>query len=251
MTQTQKNYTDQDFEIASRLVDEHNQKVGESKIIFVIDLTGAKRCYFTLYRFNSGPCSPHVNPYIYLRNLSLDLVEAAKKVATGAGLPILLYSDENRLPERFDADQISFGKYKGQTLSEVYEKDPGYIVWLAKNHEPDTKRGQKFSEMVYGLRDLYFQTLSEKHRETSTSVWVGEIKDRLDLTLTVLYKKIIPESNPKYLSQDINGNLFEFWSALSLEKDSQIRVRGTVTKHIENLSRKITRINRVALVDTK
>jgi hypothetical protein len=105
--------------------------------------------------------------------------------------------------------------------------------------------------MVYGLRDLYFQTLSEKHRETSTSVWVGEIKDRLDLTLTVLYKKIIPESNPKYLSQDINGNLFEFWSALSLEKDSQIRVRGTVTKHIENLSRKITRINRVALVDTK
>jgi uncharacterized protein (DUF3820 family) len=251
MTETLKNYTEQDFEIASRLVYQHNQKVGESKIIFVVDLTGAKRCYFTLYRFNSGPCSPHVNPYTYLRNLSLDLVEAVKKVATGKGLPILLYSDENRLPERFDADQISFGKYKGQTLSEVYEKDPGYIVWLAKNHQPDTKRGQKFSEMVYGLRDLYFQALSEKNLETCKSIWVGEPKSRLDLDLTVLYKKIIPESNPKYLTQDSNGNLFEFWSALSLEKDSQVRVRGTVTKHIENLSRKITRINRVALVDTK
>lgn len=247
MTQTIKNYTDQDFEIASRLVDEHNQKVGESKFIFVIDLTGDKRCYFTLYRFNSGPCSPHVNPYTYLRNLSLDLVEATKKVATGKGLPILLHSDENRLPERFDADQISFGKYKGQTLSEVYEKDPSYIVWLAKNHKPDTKRGQKFSEILFGLRDLYFQTLSEKNNETCTSVWVGEPKSRLDLELTVLYKKNIPDSNPKYFSQDINGNLFEFWSALSLEKDSQIRVRGTVTKHIENLSRKITRINRVTL----
>jgi uncharacterized protein (DUF3820 family) len=251
MTQTFKNYTDQDFEIASRLVDEHNQKVGESKVIFVVDLTGAKRCYFTLYRFNHGPGSPYVNPYTYLRNLSLDLVEAVKKVATGKGLPILLYSDDNRLPERFDADQISFGKYKGQTLTEIYEKDPGYIVWLAKNHEPDTKRGQKFSEMVYGLRDLYFQTLSEKNRETCKSVWVGEIKNRLDLNLTVLSKKMVSESNPKYLTQDTNGNLFEFWSALPLERGSEVLVRGTVTKHTENLSRKITRINRVALVEKK
>ena len=42
MTETLKNYTEQDFEIASRLVYQHNQKVGESKIIFVVDLTGAK-----------------------------------------------------------------------------------------------------------------------------------------------------------------------------------------------------------------
>jgi len=247
MTQTCKNYTDQDFEIALRLVDEHNQKVGESKVIFVVDLTGAKRCYFTLYRFNSGPGSPHVNPYTYLRNLSLDLVEAVKKVATGKGLPILLYSGDNRLPERFDVDQISFGKYKGQTLTEIYEKDPGYIVWLAKNYEPDTKRGRKFSEMVFGLRDLYFQTLSEKNKETCKSQWIGVEKQRLPLALTPLSKKKYQESNPKYLLKDTEENLYEFWFNGDLEIGEEVILKGTVVKHIESLSRKITRLNRVTL----
>lgn len=247
MTNTVKNYTDQEFELASQLVDEHNQKVGESKRIFVVDTTGAKRCYFTLYRFNTGPGSPHVNPYTYLRNLSLDLVEAVKKVATGRGLPILLYSGDNRLPERFNADQISFGKYKGQTLFEVYEKDPRYVVWLAKNY---TGKRNQFLEIATGLSDLYFQTLSEINRETCKSVWVGEPKTRLDLSLTVLFRKSVGDDKPKYLTQDADGNLFEFWLNESLEKGSQVQVRGTVIKHYENLSRKITRINRVVLSKT-
>jgi len=30
-------------------------------------------------------------------------------------------------------DKILFGKYKGKTISEIAEENPGYIVWLDEN----------------------------------------------------------------------------------------------------------------------
>lgn len=32
---------------------------------------------------------------------------------------------------RYETVQVSFGKYRGESLAEIYERDPDYICWLA------------------------------------------------------------------------------------------------------------------------
>lgn len=258
---TTKNYTEVDFLKAEEWVKNHNLSItGEGVVslddasypnVFLISLTGQKNCYFTLYLYKTGKVSPHVNPYKYIKNLSLDLLEAVRKVATGKGLPIILVSDVNNLPKKSVEDQkIPFGKYKGEDVEEVFDKDPQYIVWLSKNYNPTTKTGQALWETLTGYKNLYFQTLSDYNRENSRSQWVGNISQRMDLELTIISKfssgNLQEPSNPKYLSQDEGGNLFEFWYSKQLEIGKKIQLRGTVVKHLENLSRKVTRINRVS-----
>ena len=51
--------------------------------------------------------------------------------------------------------RISFGKYAGMLLSEIKEKDPGYLEWLLKQKENDTENSHDQNEdWIYTLRKL-------------------------------------------------------------------------------------------------
>jgi len=45
-------------------------------------------------------------------------------------------------------DAISFGKYKGQTYKEVFEKDPQYIKWFLRNNQTVDLDEDSFRELI-------------------------------------------------------------------------------------------------------
>ena len=253
-------------ERAYEIVRAHNQSVNpdghniydKDKInsFYCVSLTGNRRSYYTLYVHNNHCVSPNAKRFYYVCNLSTDLIEAVEKICTGKGKPVMLEVRDNFNPERIPGTHFPFGKYKGESLSDVYERDPKYVVWASYNmtSKKHTKSMDQFFQGLEYLRDAHFQMVTEENLETATSVYVGEIKQRMDLELRMTSKfKPEPDAwgnqeNTRYKAEDPDGNHFRFYSGNDdLEVGETYNIRGTVTKHFELLGVKTTSINRVAV----
>ena len=244
-------HTPEQIEQAYNLAEKHNEVVGsisDTDSYWVVSLTGCEHVYYTLYLFNKVSGN-----YTYCRNLSSNIVEAVAKIATSKGLPILLdEEDGNFKTRRIPAVCFQFGKYVGQSLVEVYEKDPQYVLWAAKNVLPKNKVQRQMLDNLQAIVKSHFQMLTEKNKEECSSEYYGQIKTRYDLTLKVYQVNEYINEFERSLSYrhratDESGNLFQFYYKEPLDKDTAFKLRGTVTRHQEYVGRKFTIINRVKI----
>ena len=257
--------TDSDIEKAREIVKKHNDIVcpdgkfcatGRSGY-WMIDTTGKNQVYYTLYRYNNMiPKGSPVDPLRYCKNLSVNILEAVTKMATGKGLPIILNENDNFNPADYQPTLITFGKYKNQLLDDVYAKDSGYVIWIANKFEARNKAGRKLVEHAQLLREAHFQMITEQNQETCTSEFQGTQGERAEHTLTIysayrgertVFGVTEMDESTKYKATDSDGNLYLFWTKLKFEKDQTVEVIGTVADHREILGKKFTRINRVKL----
>lgn len=255
---TRNTYTPAQLERAQALVDAHNAAVNPSGEpwcaegrpgYLIIDLTGRKSSFFTLYRF-SNRTLPGRDPYTYIKNLSTDLVAAVEKVATHSGLPIMFSGDDNFNPEHIPHTCFQNGKYRGQSIADVYETDPQYVVWAANNFTAKNKKQQIVIDTLAAIKDAHFQMLTERNQAECQSEYQGALKQRLDLTLTVytskLFKGDFGPAKTRYRATDAAGNLYQFYTKNhDLIKDGVYEITGTVTNHREYVGKKFTCLNRV------
>lgn len=260
---TQNSYSPAQLEQAHALVDAHNKAVNPDDLpwcedgrpgYLIIDLSGRRQCYFTLWRFFSQTV-PSAKPYMFIRNLSTDLITAVQKVATHRGLPIALYDNDNFNPEHIPHICFQHGKYKGQSISSVYEQDPGYVIWAANKFTARNKKQRMVLEALNAIKQSHFQLLTEQNRAQSTSQYQGDLKDRLQLTLTITacrqYRNQSGPDNFRYRAQDAHGNLFQFYyKKQPLVKGAQVDIVGTVKAHREFVGKQITCLNRVKVTGT-
>lgn len=101
--------------------------------------------------------SSFINKTSYIENCETSAVGRALGMA-GFGIDISVASAEevqnainNQAVTQEDADnyKLSFGKYKGKTLKEVYKEDEGYINWMLNNTQDD--RMLKIIELATGI----------------------------------------------------------------------------------------------------
>ena len=52
-----------------------------------------------------------------------------------------------------DKQPLVFGKYRGKTPEEVYQTDPGYIVWMHENVTPSPVSKDLYQSAQYLLMD--------------------------------------------------------------------------------------------------
>jgi len=254
-------------------VNAHNKVlIGDAKIFskphYVIQLTGDKQVYFTLYKFTppieGRPTSVYVPyvPYRYLKNVSIDILKAVDLYTTGKGLPIQVWADDNFKPIQAFSDEMpifTFGKYRGCTMEDVFERDAQYIIWYSKQevyvnrYGNSSKKDITMKRLAKEYADLYFQTLAEKNRTECTSEHIGVLKVRQEITITVNYIKSTTceygEETVKASATDEEGNFIMFYvnRNLAVEKGLTYRVKATPVAHYESLGRKTTRINRIAI----
>jgi len=132
-----------------------------------IGVTGRHQVYYTLWKYAPRAI---MNPMIYLGNLSTDIIEAAKKAKNRAGRQPVYFDDYETLKGMQGAqpEVITFGKYRGRLVGEVYAEDPQYIIWLSKNMTPRNQKQMKQYELIKTLTDDYFRALGEKNRAAET-----------------------------------------------------------------------------------
>jgi len=247
---------------------------------------GAKCAMFTLWRW-INPQNPKFggcfrgNPSHYLRNLSTDLetaVEKAIEYVKNSRLTLDIDRDTN-VKYNYQDSVFCFGKYKGEVIEDVAQKDIQYLIWLDRQSFGESGHSKTFLaniENVHAQVDFYFDTIAQKNRETCKSQFAGKSGDKLtNLALTIIkvelkhgysfgynddarYISIIAlDENENRFSLSFNAGTKNFRTTLD-DKNNTIPAyaigdvlniaSAKVSKTFESLGRKTTTINYIKMV---
>lgn len=166
-------------------------------------------------------------------------------------------------------DTLTFGKYRGKRIAEVYYIDPNYVLWMANRFEPEKKKLLKLKETAQCFAVVHAE-LSPPRRPAyrSPSRYVGEKGEKLEaLRLKILYvKQQVDTYKPDFyidqriLAADSQGNRYTFTEkaagrsqtpkALScfsrqLSPGMEITLSARVMGHYESQGVKYTRLGYV------
>lgn len=219
---------------------------------FYIDVSGRYSVYYTLWRFK-----PSVrNSYTFITNLSTNFKTAVEKAKKAAGrVPVIIdkYGTNAGLFRTAKSELITFGKYRGKNLGDIFVEDPKYIVWLANNY--DGKSAERAERLKY-YKDLYFETITKKNIEESKSQFIGKIGDKITIEAKIYsaekfvgsefsrgsqqdfhYKcKLIDDNGNKYLTYNIGTNK-------EAKVGDRVKLSGKIANHKETLGIKFTVLN--------
>lgn len=256
---TQVQYTPEQLATAERLIQEHNAviPVRENARELIIDVTGRRGVYFTLWVYN--PMGRR-NPFTYGGNLSTDLLKAVEKICTKTGNQVTLGTTTNFNPNYPKEGIINFGKYSGKTLTEIYEADPNYILWFASKYEPKTQHATGLVEDAKALADVHWQRVADSNRETCTSQFIGQVKKKHEFNLTVTSVdrfqspgfgwKADDVIRHRYKGVDAAGNLVQFYiyeNEPSMQTGEKVSLTASVKSHSEICGRNWTVLTRIVI----
>ena len=269
---TQNTYTAEQVAQLEALVAKHNEGKTFDGSYYIVDLTGSKQVYFTLYRYAKISIG-FSNPYKYIKNLSISIVQAVEELLIRANnIPVIVCYDENNNPlltgfrkrTKEGVPQMHFGKYKGMTVAEIWEKDRNWIMWFKKEYKtsPYADRFGNMREPVWSaeesimkaqskeLVDLFWEDWKEKKIEENKAVaseYIGVLKSRIEATFTV-DKVINREEYTMVYLKDSKGNVAYIYGNGDLEVGETYIVKATPTKHVEKLGLKTTYLNRAVVL---
>ena len=169
---------------------------------YYILLPTSKTLYYTLWFFTP---SATYHPTVYLANLDLNAISSVNKaimMVSNSFLPLFITTDIKDSPDNGD-DIISFGKYRGYHLHDIYTIDPRYVVWIADKYEPHVKSEMRFKELAVTYSKIYLDLQTRKKYKMPVSRFVGTPGEKLsDLKLTITKVRIEDDS---YKTQIIRG----------------------------------------------
>jgi len=265
MVRTQRNYTDEQVAELQKIVAKHNEGKVFANGYYIIDLTGEKQVYFTLYKYTPVTVG-YANPYRYIKNISIDLHQAIGDINM-LPLPVIVnYVDNNnpllvgfRRRTKEGIPTIPVGKYRGETIAEVWDTDRNWVMWFYKNYKTESDYPLNAEEVILKaqakeLIDLFWQQMTERNREESISNYLGTLGMRMTVRAKVTKIKAYPEYGyTKIYLETIdllnNGNIIYIYDKdYKLQVGDIIKITGTPTKHEEKLGKKQTYLNRINFV---
>ena len=211
---------------------------------FFIDISGKYHVYYTLWK--QGKLN--IN---FITNLSTDFETAIEKAKKATGrIPVVIDRTGTKagLFKAAQAEILTFGKYRGKTLGDVFVEDPKYIVWLSKNY--DGKSVERAEKIKY-YTDLYYETITKKNLEESKSQHIGKIGEKIFVEGTIydVRKNVSDFGRTKKINYgcklvDDNGNKFSTYNiGGEVNKDDYVKISGKVKDHTEKLGIKFTVLN--------
>lgn len=213
--------------------------------LFYIDVSGKYSVYYTLWRYKP---SSHFKQEQFITNLSTDFQTAVEKAKKAAGrIPVIIdrYGTKSGMFQAIKAEKITFGKYRGKTLGDIFVEDPKYIVWMYKNY---ISKSKERTERIKYYYDLHMETITKKNVEESKSEFVGKIGEKITIDAEA-YKVTASENNFNNKIQygckliDEEGNKYMTYSIGQPIKDGDsIKLTAKVKDHKEFLGIKFTAI---------
>lgn len=195
---------------------------------YYILMPNERTLYYTLWFYNPAATYHH---YIFLDMLELNIISSLSKAMKIVANSYMALKITNHTDQLFGSssnngdDIITFGKYRGHKLQEIYTIDPRYIAWLADKYQPRVRNEFRFKELAVTYNRIYFDLHTPRKYKIQTSSYVGAIGEKLtDFTLTVYrvrieddpYKTSIVGGTPYFFVDQIitaideSGNLYTF-----------------------------------------
>jgi len=251
---------------AYEMIKKHNDSVveGESKIkgFYIIDVTGKYQVYYTFWRFRE--IDPRIKNYIknpiYFGNLTTNLLSSIEKALSNPvvrNVRVELLTDETRQgmigKSTKTTPSFTFGKYRGKTFPEVYLEDPSYFAFLAKNADPRYETS-KTNLAIKAFANMYFDDVTKKNQETSTSQYVGNVGDNYQGELELYNIKNVPardsysDGYTVFKLKDDEGNKFMTYRYINTDIGSKLKIKGKIKGFKEILGVKFTRLSNIKAI---
>lgn len=184
--------------------------------IYAISMATDFRPYYALWRL-----FPDEQP-LFVRTLAVTFQTAVERaIAILQNCNVRLECRDNSEFEKYYGrtdDIITFGKYRGKRLVEIYYIEPSYVLWLANKFKPDTNRFEKLIYIARLFAMVNFEITVHKNRISSVSHFVGEKGENLKglLLKAINVKKQVDVYKADFyvdqniLAADRDGNRFVF-----------------------------------------
>ena len=210
---------------------------------YAISIATPYRRYYALWRIFTDE-----RPPLFIRTLADTFVMAA-----GKAMDLLKYCkvtlkwvDNTFFIPYYEQtyDTLTFGKYRGKRIAEVYYIDPNYVLWMANRFEPEKKKLLKLKETA--------QCFAVVHAELRLKILY--VKQQVDTYKPDFY------IDQRILAADSQGNRYTFTEkaagrsqtpkALScfsrqLSPGMEITLSARVMGHYESQGVKYTRLGYV------
>lgn len=248
-----------------RKVKEHNVKTDPSiKGFYAIDVTGKYQVYYTFWRFKDidHRFAGFIKNPVYMGNLTTDLMSSVDKaIQRVPNVKIEIWEDatkNNLIGKTKDTPSFTFGKYRGRTFPDVYLENPSYFAFLAKNADPKYAN-TKSSVAIQFFANLYFEEMTKKNQESSTSKFSGTIGGRYEGELEVYNIKEYKNQTNSFTGETRDVYLYKLKDAdenkfmcYDLEKKftdvkvgDKLKVSAKIKNHKEVVGIKFTLLNYV------
>lgn len=205
-------------------LDSFNQGRSSEKGRYYILLPNEKTLYYTLWFYS--PASVY-HSFIYLSPLELNAIGSVNKAVKMVSNSFLCLSILREIDSTLDNgdDLITFGKYKGHHLQDIYTIDPKYVLWIADKYQPRVKSEYRFKELAVTYSRAYLDLQTRRRYKIPISQFVGTPGEKLThLSLTItrvileddFYKTKVTNGVPYFYvyqlitAVDTAGNLFLF-----------------------------------------
>lgn len=200
-------------------IENFNRGRREDTGYYAISVSTPYRSYYALWRiFSDTTQFP-----LFIQSLAVTLDDAADRAFQYLqNCNIALKVKDNSFFEAYygySNDIISFGKYSGKRLADVYYIDPHYVLWLAHKFVPRNLRDKKLAVLAKNFAIVHYETVIRKRNLPGGSRFIGQPGEKLtDLNLTILGVRLQldPYKNKGYyvdqhvLAADMDGNRYVF-----------------------------------------
>lgn len=209
---------------------------------FYLDISGRYSVYYTFWKET-------LKYSHFISNLSTDFMTAVEKAKKAAGrIPVIIdrLGTKAGLFQAAKSEIITFGKHRGETIGDIFVSDPQYIVWLSKGNYKGND--PIMIDKIKYYTNLYFETITEKNRETSPSQFIGKIGDKIEIEGDIYGAKKIPSAYNNKIQMhckliDKNGNKYTTYDLGTNVKDGDtVKLTAKVKAHNEYLGIKFTQI---------
>jgi hypothetical protein len=150
----------------------------------VIGITGRHQVYYTFWHIPRIVKGFGWKGPIYMGNLSTNFVEACKKAREKSGIQPIHIEDTDTIKSMagISPEYLSFGKYRGHEIGEIFNDDPQYIIWMSKNFTAKNKKQKITQSILNELSDNYFLSMRNENLKNETKDFFGEVGEKIEVS---------------------------------------------------------------------
>lgn len=218
-----------------------------SYVICMGQSEGSKGVMFVMYSVLKKVSSPYVNPMTYMGILADDFETAcinARKRCPRFQIDVwdseTFANRKTAICSNPETLVITFGKYAGLTITQIYDKDVDYLYWLAKN---GTFKSQYIAAAMGQYREICKENIIDRNKkESKNALPVEEKCSTKNLKVLSIFReegcynyhdtltfkvKMIDDAGNRYY---YTGTSRTFWG---VERDNAVEFKCRVTGSFE------------------
>ena len=129
----------------------------------------SKGVMLVMYSYLRKCTSPHVNPANYLGNLGMDIETAVLNARKRVPKFQINIEAWETVSKRLSNNTMPFGKYRGMTIEDIFDKDEQYLLWIATSDSINYIKSEGAVNLIKEYSAIAKENITNSNRSKSTS----------------------------------------------------------------------------------